>query len=388
MRRRIRAIFIRVAIGLLLLVVVALGMIRMIYGGGTYYEDLATDPLLGSDEVEAIGQLPFPAGNVTASPDGRVFVNIHPFVRADRFTDAYLFELIGDDLIPFPDLETQADCRHVFGMNVDSQGRLWLISPATLDRKQTRLQAFDLATRKRLVDVYFEPGIARFAQDFRVTPDGKTMILADTGAFKFTSASLIVVDLETMTTRSILSGHPYTQPQNWMIQTHAGDHSIGWGLITFAVGVDGIALSPDGETLYFAPMSHDTLYRVPMRAVRDEGLSDEQLAQQVHAIAQKPLSDGIETTDDGEVLITDIEHGAIVGIRPHGERRTLVRLGGERISWTDGITIAPGGWVLFTDSEIPSYLDPLLRPPSRKRLDQRAPHTAVYRFRLPREDLE
>lgn len=379
MRRRLFRVLLAI-IGLFGLVLLA---IRLVYGGGSPYIDLAAAPVLESAAVERLGSLGFPAGNVTASPDGRIFVNIHPFVQAERFTDAYLFELVDGQPVPYPNQPAQAHLRHVFGMNVDGQGRLWAISPATLDRDQTRIQAFDLATGTRIVDHTFAEGVARFSQDLRVTPDGKAIILADTGAFQFTEASLVVVDLETMAARSILKGHPSTQPQDWMIRTGEGNHTIGWGLITFSVGVDGIAISPDGQFLYYATMSHDTLYRLPLPAVLDPSLAADKLAAQIEVVGEKPLSDGIETTADGEVLLTDIEHGAIVGIRPNGERRTLVRLGHDTISWTDGVAVGPNGEVYFTDSEIPSYLDPLLRPPTREVLSKRAPHVAVYQFKLP-----
>lgn len=380
--KRLRRRLLQILGGLATLVVALLIFVRLVYGGGDAYPDRTTDPIIDGDAVARVGELPFPAGNVTASAEGRVFVNIHPFTQSDRFTEAYLFEWADGELTPYPDQATQDDLRHVFGMTVDARERLWLTSPATLDRERTRLQAFDLATGERVEDFELDEGVGRFAQDIRVTPDGATMILADTGAFQFTSASLIVLDLGSKSARTILKGHESTQPQNWMIRTHEGDHTVGWGLVTFSVGVDGIALSPDGETLYYAPMSHDTLYRIPMSAVRDASLSEEALATEIEAVATKPLSDGIETTEDGEVLVTDIEHGAVVGIRPDGTSRTLVKL--DSVSWTDGITVAPGGQVFFTDSAIPSYLDPLLRPPTRERLDSRAPHTALYQFQLPR----
>ncbi|MFK7988223.1 MAG: SMP-30/gluconolactonase/LRE family protein [Sandaracinaceae bacterium] len=368
-----------VGLGLLALCLV---VIRLSYGGGDPYPDGTQDPVLGASEVIQIGELPFPAGNVTASPEGRVFVNIHPFVQADRFTDAFLFELVDGTPVPYPDAATQPALRHVFGMTVGPRNRLWLTSPATLDRERTRLIAIDLASGRIVVDHRFDEGVARFAQDLRVTPDGRTMLLADTGAFRFTAASLLVVDLDTMGVHSLLSGHPSTQPQDWMIRTPEGEHTIAGGLITFSVGVDGIALSPDGTELYFAAMSHDTLFRIPMEAVLDANLTAAQHAARLTAVASKPLSDGIETTTSGEVLVTDIEHGAIVGIQPDGTRRTLVRLG-DRIGWADGVTVGPGGRVYFTDSQIPRYLDPWLQPPDREVLDTSAPHTAVYSFVLP-----
>ena len=38
------------------------------------------------------------------------------------------------------------------------------------------------------------------------------------------------------------------------------------------------------------------------------------------------------------------------------------------------------GSVLFTDSEIPAYIDPLLQPPAKEQLHRASPHR-IYRFR-------
>ncbi len=77
------------------------------------------------------------------------------------------------------------------------------------------------------------------AQDLRVAPDGKTIYLADTGLFAFTPASLIVFDVASRTHRSVLTSHPSTQPQDWVIWTKFGPHKLVYGLVTFVVGVDG-----------------------------------------------------------------------------------------------------------------------------------------------------
>lgn len=48
-----------------------------------------------------------------------------------------------------------------------------------------------------------------------------------------------------------------------------------------------------------------------------------------------------------------------------------------------GVTVTPsGGEVLFTDSSLPSYIDPLLMPPSVDKLRAGKPYR-IYRFKLP-----
>ncbi len=370
----------RVGLGLAAFVVALLVVVKVRYGGGDFTPNVSGTPLVTGSALEVLVELDLPPGNVTSASDGRIFFNTHPFTQSHRFTNAFLFELVDGKPRPYPDLTSQKDVQFVFGMTVDRQNRLWLTSPATLDRERTRIQAYDLATNKKVVDHEFDKGVARFAQDLRVSNDGKTLFLADTGAFRFTHASLLVVDIATWGVREVLSDDVSTQPQNVVIRTKNGPHRIGYGLLTFQVGVDGIALSKDGAWLYFATMSHDTLFRVPTEALLNERIGLEQLAKQVERVGKKPLSDGIETTADGSVLVTDIENGGIARVDASGQLTTLVR--DANIVWADGVNLTAQGDVVFTDSSIPTYIDPFLLPPNIEKLRANKPYK-IYRFHLP-----
>jgi len=354
--------------------------VKLRYGGGVPYPDVSTAPLIAADKVRTVVELEYPPGNVTGSRDGRIFFNTHPFTGSQRFTGAFLFELVGGTPRPYPDAASQQDVQFAFGMTVDAQNRLWLTAPATLDRARTRLLAYDLASNQKVIDHELPRGVARFGQDLRVTPDGQTVFLADTGASGFTQASLVVVDTRQWSVRTVLAGDPSTQPQGWVMRTRQGPYRIGFGLVTMAVGVDGIALSADGAWLYFATMSHDTLYRVRTADLLNPALSESELAQRLEKVGKKPLSDGIAVMPDGTVLITDVENGAVARLDASGKLETLVRLPG--VVWSDGVHVAANGEVLFTDSSIPSYIDQLLRPPALEKLRAGRPYR-IYGFFLP-----
>lgn len=358
----------------------ALTVVKVRYGLGPAYPDTSTAPRVPSADLGVLVDLDLPPGNVTVSADGRIFFNTHPFTQSHRFADAFLFELSGGAPRPYPDAASQADLRFVFGMTVDAQGRLWLVSPATLDRSRTRIQAYDLGANRKVLDHELPPGVGRFAQDLRVSPDGQTLFLADTGAFRFTHAAILVVDVATWSVREVLGSDPSTQAQDRTMQTREGPYRIGFGLVSFQVGVDGIALSKDGAFLYYATMTHDALYRVRTDDLRNPQLSPAELARRVEQVGKKPPSDGIEVAPDGSVLVTDVEHGGIARLTASGALETLVR--DPKIVWADGIAVAPNGDAIFTDSSIPGYLDPLLRPPSIDRLRAGRPYH-IYRFRLP-----
>lgn len=363
-----------------LLMIALLVVVRLVYGGGTAFPDVSTPPLV--NEVDAV-ELTMPPGCVAVSREGRVFFDTHPFAAPGRFGEPHVFELVDGQPRPWPSAAAQSEFVAPFGMVVDDQERLWITEPATLDRPATRLIAFDVASGRKVFDHRLPDGEARFAQDLRVSPDGKTIVLADTGAFDFTPGQLIVFDVASKTIVRRFR-HPTLNPQPWFIRRwDGGPHKVLGGLVTFRVGVDGITFSPDGAWLTYGTMSHDTLYRLPSALLLDPGTSDEALADAIEVVGPKPQSDGIAATPSGHVLLADVENGGLAVVAPDGELQTVTA--SDDVVWADGVAVATAGphaGVWFTDSAIPAYLRQDLQPPSRAALDAAGPYR-LYRFDLP-----
>lgn len=371
----------RVLWGLGSLVALVLGsllVMRIMLGGGEPYPDVSTAPRISPDQLEVLVELPLPPGNVTSSSEGRIFFNIHPFTQPQRFGDSFVFELVDGEPQPYPNQQLQPRLQGVLGITVGPLDRLWLISPAGLEDRATKLMAFDLATNALVFEHDLGEDAGMFSQDLRVSPDGKTIYMADTGAFFLASPAIVVFDIESKTARRVLEGHPSTEPQDWEIRTIDGPYKLAWGLVNFSVGVDGVAVSHDGQWLYYATMSHDSLYRVPTATLLDASLPADAVARAVERVGTKPLSDGIEIDAQGRVYITDVENGGVAIMEPDGELQTLFK--DEAIVWADGVNLTKDGSLLMTDSEIPAYIDPLLRPPAVERLNRAAPHR-IYRVK-------
>jgi DNA-binding beta-propeller fold protein YncE len=360
-----------------------LAIVKFKYGTGKEYPDLGANLPTESFSLEKLIQLDYPPGNLAVANNGDVYFNYHPSAKPERFTPATVFKWSNGKVEPFPSLEAQKDFQGTFGMTIDKQNRIWFIEPASLDFKHTRVSAFDLSTKKRVEFFEFPEGQAKFAEDIRVTADGSYVVMPNPGLFNFTSQSVVVYSVLNHTFSSIKSDHPCLSPENWTIQTPYGPDQLLWGLLNFAVGIDGIEISEDQKWLYIASMTNSRLCRAPMAVVLNSATTTEAFDKSIEDIGKKPLSDGIAIDRDGRVVITDVEHGSIMAFNPATNQ--LSKLGGSKqIVWPDGIVVAGDGDVYFTDSSIPSYLDQIVRPPTKSKLLEHRPYF-IYRLKKSKD---
>ena len=379
MTKTLRIILVWVPALLLIAILLLLAFIKFEYGRGTPYPDIGAGNQQAIKQPEPFLRLDYPPGNLAVAPNGHVYFNYHPFAHANRFAEATVFEWADGQISPFPSLAAQKEFRGTFGMTIDQQNRIWFVEPANLDFDHTRLWAFDLQTRRKVLFFEFPGKAAQFAQDLRVTADGKQVLLADTGLFRFTTPKLYVFSIADQTFQVALDSGPCIQPEDWLMQTPYGPHRLAWGLLNFVVGLDGIEISTDQNWVYLAAMTSSRLCRVPLAAVLDPSLNPADLAHKVEDLGQKPMSDGITLDKAGHVILTDVEHGGLMAFDLASKKATTLARSKE-IIWADGVVTGPDGALYFTDSAIPAYIGPLAGPPDRSTLQAHQPYT-IYRLR-------
>src|SRR6476619_7655961 len=111
-----------------------------------------------------------------------------------------------------------------------------------------------------------------------------------------------MVDLEKGTAPSRLERHPSTQPDKGVEVTVAGkklQRPDGRGM---QVAADGLALSNDGKTLFFQPLTGRTLYRIATEHLMSDDA--EAVGQKVEKAGVSCIADGLLMTRDGRLLIT------------------------------------------------------------------------------------
>ncbi len=361
----------RLLVGLLAFVALLVVALHVRYGGGEPYPDLSGTPMFDEDTLEVVVTSPEPIGNHAVSADGRVFYTIHP---ESRPTGAKLLEWVDGAPKAFPSDDAQSLFETPLGVAIDRQNRLWTIDHGNHGTGKARLLAFDLSTGEVVHDHVFDSSVAQlgsFLQDLQVDSTGEHVFIADVSFWR-KNAGLVVYDVESGKARRVLDSDPSVSAQDWLIRNPIKD-MVFFGVVVLKPGVDGIAIDRSDEWLYYGAMAHDTMYRIKVTDLLDDSLSPGALAARVEAVGPKPLNDGLSTDNDGNLLITDVEHNAVIRMKPNGELTTLVR--SDRIRWADALSYGPEGWLYVADSAIP---DQMLQ--SKAHIAARAPYH-IFRFK-------
>ena len=329
-------------------------VLRVRYGGGEPYPDVTTEPVLPEDALEVVLSYPEPVGNVAVSPDGRVFFTVHP---ESRPTGNRLLEWVDGAAVPYPSGTVQPHLFNtVLGIVIDRRNRLWSIDNGNHGFGNARLLAFDLATGDLVHDHEFRNDVApagSFLQDLQVSADGNTVFIADASIWRKRPA-LIVYDVATRAGRRVLESHSSVSAENYLIRNPIRDMKFVGGLVSLKTGVDGIALDPANEWLYYAAINHSDLFRVPVADLMNPTLTAQALENAVERFSRKPLSDGLSADIDNNIYVTDVENGAVHRVTQDRELVTLLE--SPRIRWADGLSFGPEGWLYLSDSAIPEQV--------------------------------
>jgi acetyl esterase/lipase/sugar lactone lactonase YvrE len=312
--------------------------------------------------LEVLAEFPGPAmpTGVTVSREGRVFVCFPRWSDPVPFTAAELREGVP---VAFPDAATNAfDPAEVelpargsadFGdrlvsvqsVVIDARDRLWMVDSGSIALGPTlpgapKLVAFDLASGQRTKVVMFPPDVVMkrsYLNDVRIdTARGEQgmAFLTDSGM-----GGVIVVDLATGRSWRHLDGHPAVLSAPGLDATTEGEpflQRLSSGEVRAPdIRSDGIALSPDGETLYLTPLVSRDVFAVPTAVLARPDADPQAVRDAVRKVATKPsANDGLICDPRGRLYSTDWEDHAIRRIDPEsGEVEVVCR--DERLIWPD-----------------------------------------------------
>ena len=329
-----------------------------------YPEDTPTG---GLELVHSFDDGPMPTG-VSVSHTGRIFVN---FPKWGDEVPATVVELKAGHPVPFPSEEINQprgddDPERLVSVQsivVDPADRLWILDTGSpmmqpVKRGGPKLVCVDLQTDTVAKTIVFESDVAlptTYVNDVRF--DLRHGVAYITDSSDQGPNGIIVVDLESGEAWRRLHDHPSTKAVTPPELTPVvegrvfAERPADGPPKPVTMGSDGIAISADGERLWYCPLLSRRWYSVPTEALRDRDLPDSQVGELVRDEGDKGgAADGLETDDQGRFYSTNWSHNAVLRRLPDGTMETLVH--DPRLLWPDTMSVATDGYLYVTANQL------------------------------------
>jgi sugar lactone lactonase YvrE len=324
----------------------------------------------GLEVVHEFTDGPMPTG-VTVSASGRIFVN---FPKWGDEVPATVAELRDGRVVPYPDERWNSpegdDDEHalvsVQSVVVDPADRLWILdtgSPLFQETKPggPKLVCVDLTNDDVVQIITFPPDVAlptTYLNDVRFDlRKGKAGVAFITDSADSGPNGIIVVDLASGDSWRRLHDHPSTKaaaPPEFVARAEGRvllERDPDGGTKPISMGADGIAISADGERLWYCPLMSRRWYSVATTALLDRDAEEVDVAHRVQDEGDKGGgADGLESDDAGRIYATDWEHDAIVRRLPDGTIETIAH--DPRMLWPDTMSVAADGHLYFTANQL------------------------------------
>jgi sugar lactone lactonase YvrE len=258
----------------------------------------------------------------------------------------------------------------------DDENYLWVVDPASpkmqgVYQNSHKLVKINLADNS-VLKTYSFAGVAdekSYVNDVRVDTKSKTAYLTNSN-----EGGILVVDLASGQSRQVLQGCSCVHTDSSYHFTVDGRELYKNGQV-YKTQSDGIALTPDGQYLYFKPLTDDKLYRIKTAWLQDSKLSEAQLEAKVEYLGRYTTTDGMIFDKYGNLYLGDIEHYRIMRIDPKGSMTELIR--DDRLIWPDSYSIDEEGYLYISCSQIQKQPDF-----NGGKSTRTSPYT-IYRLHLP-----
>ena len=328
----------------------------------TTKEPIGLNPL----EVVYTFRQQMPVG-IAVTSTGRKFVS---YPRWEDKIDWTLAEIKDDKEVPYPQDgayqngqkgDPQSQLVSLQGILVDADDRLWALDTGTVNMKPVtpfipKLVCINTKTNKQELLYRVPADVApegSYLNDLRVDlsrGDKGTIYITDSGK----NPGLIVFDIATQKSWRRLTNHPSVKPEPDFVGFPEGkplyrrpQPGVNMNL---DMGSDGIAISPDGKTLYYIALASRRLFSVSTDALADPKMTDDQVGATVKLVNNNSVADGLGEDAQGRVYFTNWEQNAILRRYPNGLMETVVA--DPRLLWPDTLSIGPGGWMYVISNQL------------------------------------
>ncbi len=304
----------------------------------------------------------FQLTGIAVSKTGRVFVNFPRW--SAEYLNAVVEVMPDGSAKPFPDenwnrwdLKPETAASHlvcVQSVVVDDTDSLWILDPAapmlmSIIPSGPKLVKVDLKTNKVSRVIQIDSSVAKtntYLNDVRFDNRKNFAYITDSGL-----GGIIIVDLSTGKSHRALDGDSSVMPDNNVKIVIDGKPVVGPTGGTPPFHSDAIALSPDGEYLYYQPIAATTLFRVKTDALRSPGGKPV-----VEKYATTFPLDGIWMDAKQNIYLSNLQKDGVSRLTPNRKIETMVT--DHRLQWPDTFSEGPDGSIYITASHInesPSY---------------------------------
>lgn len=320
---------------------------------------------------------------VAVSKDGRVFTCYPLWPGPHKWG---VVEILPNNQVkPYPDepwnsWKEGADGKNkwvcVQAVYVDDENYLWVVDPACVYMKQVydnsyKLVKFNLATDS-IEKVYRFDGVLSnksYINDVRVDTRRNVAYLTN-----MNEGGIVVVNLETGKIREVLRNHYSVKHDPAFTLIVDGKEFKKEGKPVHLQS-DGIALTPDGEWLYYKPLTDNKLYRIRTEALRNEALPEDGREAAVEDLGTFAVTDGMIFDKSGNLYLGDYQNYKMVRITPALKMEDVVS--GERLIWPDSYSISEDDYLYISCSQINK------QPDYNEGENKRTTPYAIYRMKLP-----
>jgi sugar lactone lactonase YvrE len=286
----------------------------------------ASFPRWLGDDTPAVGEI-LPDGQIKAFPGGNWNKWSANANASDRFVN-------------------------INSVQIDDQNNLWVVDSASPRFGQPvipggpKLVQIDLATNqvKRVYNF-----------DATIAPERSTLNDVQVGdGYAYITESgmgaIIVVNLDSGETRRVLANHASTKSDATIVPVVEGRELRGADGKVPQTHANAIALSPDGNWLYFQPTYGPNLLRIRTQDLQNANLSESELGDRVEIAGKTVAAGGMTMDQQGVLYLADIENNAVTARCPNGELKPLVQ--DDRLTWPDGGSIDRSGNLYFPVAQV------------------------------------
>jgi len=264
----------------------------------------------------------------------------------------------------------------VLGFEIDTEDRIWILDQGQIGAAPAIPGAIKLVIWDSLQNVLirsfpFPPAVASpslsFLNDIVVDQTRNYAYISDCGndfdpnrPLSDLKPGIVVYDYDTNSATRVLSQQP-------SVSINASFTFSINGVPVFRsspvrTGVDGIALSCDGNTLYFCALSSEQLYSIDTSSLRQPSVSDAVLESRVVPLGNKGTpSDGLVADSDGGLFLTALTlSGVLYSAQPsQAPPLSLVTVASDpsTMQWPDTLAFDGMGVLYFVSNQLNNWND-------------------------------